>query len=497
MSMYLDNASLTSPAWMITGAMARVCQDVSLDKNPPPNMFSEVELESRRRLFWVAYIQERKACLKKARRVILHDRDIEIQLPKAFEGDGSHSLAGEGGGDASNLRLPQEYSGSVVNSTSLTSENSLQVMIAQIHISMLCTSLINVHITDNGGMQDLQRVQELDEKLKKAWDRFPPNLTDLQNLDPLDMGAIRRMPHCPFDASQLTAPALFYLQYCRLLLYRFFTESSDPPLNPDFRTFCLAQSIQVSKISAHLIFRASRNDWFDKCFGLCTEELVHLQTFRAAVILLLVHCTREPALLTVTKEEVEICVRALLSIASFHSQGRRLLDVFDSFARTFGYESGNNNPSQQTNRSSTKSAAPNNANPPTPSPGSAASVAAAVAAAELDSFLPPPPPPSGQRWEFDGQNYAAHSSNNPPQPQGFGNHFVPPSVSEWPDGPGEFRFAGFGSEMEVGRDRDDGVGDVRVDWDAVQQALQFGDTAQGVGGGMSGGGPTQTGYWGF
>jgi hypothetical protein len=195
MSLYLDNASLPSPCWMITGAMARVCQDVVLDKNPPPNILSEVELESRRRLFWAAYIQERKECLKKGRAVIMNDSDVEVPLPQILANEdrlGTGTLAGEGGGDDN--QLPPDLSGCVPSNNPLTAEQSLQVMTAQIHISMLCSTLMTVRATDNGGPQDLQRIQDFDHKLKRAWDGFPSHLTDLQNVDPLDMGAIRRIP---------------------------------------------------------------------------------------------------------------------------------------------------------------------------------------------------------------------------------------------------------------------------------------------------------------
>jgi hypothetical protein len=189
MSIYLDNACLPSPCWMITTATARVCQDVALDRIPPPNMFSEIELESRRRLFWAAYIQERTACLKKARVSTIQDSDIEVSLPKVLEDEdrrSSRPLVSPGGTEGQ-VSIATEGTGNVLNA-----EQSLQVMIAQIHVSMLCGQLIHMRITDNGGIQDLQHLQELDEKLKKAWDRFPSHMTDLNNLEPLDIGALRR-----------------------------------------------------------------------------------------------------------------------------------------------------------------------------------------------------------------------------------------------------------------------------------------------------------------
>ena len=180
MSMYLDNASLPSPCWMITGSMARVCQDVVLDRVPQPNLYSEKQLEARRRLFWAAYIQERKACLRKSRGMVLRDSDIEIPFPRALEDE--------------DLIVPRpvEPIDKETFCSSQKLEHSLQVMIAQIHVSMLCSSLLNLTLHDNGGVRDQRRVQDLDQKFKKAWERFPPHLTDLENVAPLEIGAIRR-----------------------------------------------------------------------------------------------------------------------------------------------------------------------------------------------------------------------------------------------------------------------------------------------------------------
>jgi hypothetical protein len=174
---------------MITTATARVCQDVALDRIPPPNMFSEIELESRRRLFWAAYIQERKACLKKARFTTIQDSDIEVPLPKVLGDEGrlsSHPLPTPGSAEG---QVPISTESS---SDALTPEQSIQVMIAQIHTSVLCGQLINMRITNNGGPQDLEHLQGLDERLKKAWDRFPSHMTDLDDLRPLGIGATRR-----------------------------------------------------------------------------------------------------------------------------------------------------------------------------------------------------------------------------------------------------------------------------------------------------------------
>ncbi|KAI5805961.1 fungal-specific transcription factor domain-containing protein [Geopyxis carbonaria] len=328
MSMYLDNASLPSPSWMITGAMVRVCQDIGLDRRPPPTITGPVELESRRRLFWAAYIQERKLCLKKGRPCIFKDIDTEVGLPSIVNLDAKtnrEALAQETGGRVGSLS--PHMAGALGNKgeNEQATLYALQCFKAQIHVSQLCDELSAVRLLEGGGRRDQEMIFRIDEKLMKAWEEFPAEYTNTKNLQPLEMGAIR---------------PLFYLQYCRLILYRFFTESSpSQKLTPEFRSICLAQSVQVAKITAHLIFRTTKYATFDSCYGLRTDDLVQIQTFRAAVILLLGYCHHEPTISSVSKDEIEVCVRALRSVAAYHFSGKKLLHSFEDFAGSLNYSS--------------------------------------------------------------------------------------------------------------------------------------------------------------
>jgi hypothetical protein len=215
-----------------------------------------------------------------------------------------------------------------------------------------------------------------------------------------------------------------------------------------------------------------------------TEELTHLQTLRTAVILLIGYCTRhEPALLSVSKEEVETCIRALRSIAAFHARGRRLLTVFEEFARSFGYES---------------SQAPAPSVPPNTKTATPVEVKREIPTTTTASieFIPPQP----LQWEF-GQNYS-HTNTPPSTAPLFGAQYVP--ASDWPDlmqvQPGaEFRLPSFGdlgSEIAAAqRERTLSIGDLRLDWEAVQQTLQFSDGGGGGGGVSATSG--QPGFWGW
>lgn len=57
-------------------------------------------------------------------------------------------------------------------------------------------------------------------------------------------------------------------------------------------------------------------------------------------MLLLGHYCRDRSLLSVSAEEVDLCARALRSVARSHYLGRKLLKLFEDFAKMFGYQIG-------------------------------------------------------------------------------------------------------------------------------------------------------------
>lgn len=57
-------------------------------------------------------------------------------------------------------------------------------------------------------------------------------------------------------------------------------------------------------------------------------------------MLLLGHYCRDRSLLSVSAEEVDLCARALRSVARSHYLGKKLLKLFEDFAKMFGYQIG-------------------------------------------------------------------------------------------------------------------------------------------------------------
>lgn len=193
MAMYLDKAFLPSPCWMITGAMVRVCQDIGIYRRTPTGLYDEIEIESRTRLFWSAYIQDRKVSMKLGRPVIFYDQHIDVGLPglpsTVGKWEEENSRANQGGdkspGTTSMGERRMEYD-------DYQTRCALQTFKATIFIAKTSESLLSIKLRQNGGDEDIRHLQKVDEMLKKAWEIFPSELTDLSRSDVMDLPAVRR-----------------------------------------------------------------------------------------------------------------------------------------------------------------------------------------------------------------------------------------------------------------------------------------------------------------
>jgi hypothetical protein len=231
---------------------------------------------------------------------------------------------------------------------------------------------------------------------------------------------------------------------------------------------------------------------FDNLYGLRSEDIVHIQTFRATVILLLAHYNRDQKYLPVTKDEVNICARALRSAAKFHLSARVMLEVFDELADSFGYMTG----------------AEPRANPEPSSVIIKKEPLSTPRSTEMDIqspneyFSPPAPLPTPQpqlqrQWHYPQQ----HPSTVSQQPMLFAPHYTPASTSNltanWPPPPiepqitmgNDFGTANFGNLVGQGLQQglqqpaaasdqtSPSMGDLQFDWETMQQALQFDESA--------------------
>jgi hypothetical protein len=191
MSLYLDKATLPSPCWMICGAMARVCQDIGLHRNPPSGKFTNVQLECRDRLFWCAYVQDKRVSMKMGRPCILRSEDCDTVYPGEVDNTGiGTALLCPHVGNVPVGGLPEE-STEVVRHR-LVGKRALATMAATIDACKVIETILKHKIGGSESpMDQIRRLQQLDGELSKCWERLPEELADTQRNEPLELAAMR------------------------------------------------------------------------------------------------------------------------------------------------------------------------------------------------------------------------------------------------------------------------------------------------------------------
>ena len=191
MSLYLDKATLPSPCWMICGAMARVCQDIGLHRQPPIERFTNVQLECRVRLFWVAYVQDKRISMKMGRPCILRQEDCNIVYPGVIDGTGVGTalLCPQSGGVPVG-GLPKE-SPDVVHHRAIA-QRALDSLAATVGVCKVVEELLGHRFTSGESPdQQMQKMTQLSNKLNECWKQFPQELTDPAPTTALDLPSVR------------------------------------------------------------------------------------------------------------------------------------------------------------------------------------------------------------------------------------------------------------------------------------------------------------------
>jgi hypothetical protein len=195
MSLYLDKATLPSPCWMICGAMARVCQDIGLHRKPPSGKFTTVQLECRARLFWSAYVQDKRVSMKMGRPCILRAEDCDTPYPGVVDNTGiGTALLCPQVGNMPVGGLPEE-SPEVIEHR-IIAQRSLATMAATIDACKLLEVVLKHKIGESEPpVHQIRRLRQLDEDLDQCWKRLPEELADTQRNEPLELPAIRGIIH--------------------------------------------------------------------------------------------------------------------------------------------------------------------------------------------------------------------------------------------------------------------------------------------------------------
>lgn len=192
MSLYLDKATLPSPCWMICGAMARVCQDIGLHRQPPVGRFTNVHMESRARIFWVAYIQDKRVSMKMGRPCILRKEDCDVAYPGVADSSGIDTTfpipeISVSGLDEGSPEMPAH---------SHVTTRALETMRATINACKVIETILGHSVLPRDGTEkQMRKLQQLDDELGECWNSMPAELIDPQINKPIDLPAIRGELH--------------------------------------------------------------------------------------------------------------------------------------------------------------------------------------------------------------------------------------------------------------------------------------------------------------
>ncbi|KAK6500242.1 hypothetical protein TWF481_010589 [Arthrobotrys musiformis] len=308
MGMYLDLSALPSPAWMTVGSLARVCQDLGLHRKPPEGKFTPSEYEHRSRMFWCAFLLDRKLALQFGRPPILDEEEIDTDEP--------------GRNDTSDL-IHLAFDAAPSGANTFVGNALFRQMISN---SRYIDPILRLNAEPGNEQQVEYRIYEIEQKLDAIEANFPEGIFDWENSKPLDPVLVKHA---------VLAMAT------RLSMYRFFT---DPSLDRKLRTRCLIRSVEVGKSTVHLLNRMMKYPDWERGFRLYQSELCYQHTFKVSIIILLASTIFAKPYQVATSSELDTCLKALQAAAPSRPTVEQSLQMFDEVAkilkneyRTSGY----------------------------------------------------------------------------------------------------------------------------------------------------------------
>jgi hypothetical protein len=298
MSIYLMGASLPSPCWVMTGITSRIVQDLGLHKRPSPHQLFNVEIESRNRLFWGAYMVDRIVALTCGRPVSLLDEDCDVDLPGQVDNKGT------------------------------TAPESLDFFRASISVVYKLDAIIQLGAIPFYEESDIETMKKLDAQLFECWQRYPGGLTDESEQGSLEPSTLK---------------LIFVGQQARLALFsRHFTDGT---LNPTMRNFCLKKSVEISRVTARIMLRVARGANWEHVFSHRCNDMVCTHIFRASIVLLLAYRltstsgdgTADNQAITLS-QHIIILWHSLRAAAKAHISAAKSLELLQVFADTLNFD---------------------------------------------------------------------------------------------------------------------------------------------------------------
>ncbi|KAL4728600.1 hypothetical protein ACLX1H_005351 [Fusarium chlamydosporum] len=153
MALFLQGTPNPQPTFLLVSAAMRLAQSIGLHKRGTGFNLNPIEIEQRKRVFWIAYMLDKDLCLRAGRPPAQDDDDMNVELPDADPADniGNIPLA-DGKGKMNLFRVMCEFA---------TIESEVY------------KRLYSVSATKQSDGELLNTIGELDQKLEEWKDSIP------------------------------------------------------------------------------------------------------------------------------------------------------------------------------------------------------------------------------------------------------------------------------------------------------------------------------------
>lgn len=155
MALFLQGTPNPQPSFFLVAAAIRLSHSIGLHKRGSGFNLNPIEIEQRKRVFWIAYMLDKDICLRSGRPPVQDDDDMNVELPSADPEDniGNIPLA-DGKGKVNLFRLMCEFA---------TIE------------SKVYKQLYSTKAAKQSDGELLNTIGELDQQLEEWKDSIPPD----------------------------------------------------------------------------------------------------------------------------------------------------------------------------------------------------------------------------------------------------------------------------------------------------------------------------------
>ncbi|RPA99789.1 hypothetical protein L873DRAFT_1806323 [Choiromyces venosus 120613-1] len=103
MALYLQGTANPQPSYFLIAAAVRISNTIGMHRRGNSFGLNQVEVEQRRRVFWIMYLLDKDMALRSGRPPCINDDDISVELPDEDPADGVGNIPLRGGKGKVNL----------------------------------------------------------------------------------------------------------------------------------------------------------------------------------------------------------------------------------------------------------------------------------------------------------------------------------------------------------------------------------------------------------